>query len=139
MNDIHFHDDIIDMPHHRSLTHPHMPMGERAAQFAPFAALTGYDDAIDETARITEPRRELSEYEADRLDRALLYIKDHIKEEPAVTMTCFMPDPQKSGGSYTTIQTRVLKLTPQALICGDEGLIPLENIFSIDIASYEEI
>lgn len=97
------YDDIINLPHHVSSTHPHMPMPDRAAQFMPFRALTGYEDAVRETARITEDRAELTEDEKALLDLRLQELADRITEHPKVTLTYFQPDQKKSGGAYVTV------------------------------------
>ena len=87
------YDDIINLPHHRSKTHPHMALIDRAAQFAPFAALTGYGDAIDETARLTDGRPELSEQQLAELNERLLQIM--AKPDTVVYITYFVPDERK--------------------------------------------
>ena len=94
--------DIINLPHPESRTHPRMPRSDRAAQFAPFAALTGYDDAVAEAGRLTSSKIELDENELERLDRALAYLTEHQAAHPAVTVTYFVPDDKKSGGAYFT-------------------------------------
>lgn len=82
----------------------------RAAQFAPFAALTGYEESIAETARLTDRRIELSEYEIEELNAKLNFIQDHIKEHPKVTVTYFQPDDRKEGGTYVTVTGKVRKI-----------------------------
>ena len=99
------YDDIIDLPRPKSKHEP-MPMSDRAAQFSPFAALTGYGDAIDETARLTDRRIELSEEERAELDYKQQYLST--LDSPMVTVTYFVPDRRKSGGAYVT-HTGVLK------------------------------
>lgn len=94
--------DIIHLPHKQSSTRPHMAVADRAAQFAPFAALVGYDDAVKETARLTESRRELSDGALEQLNAKLSYIQDHLDEQPEVSITYFQPDSKKSGGAYLT-------------------------------------
>ena len=86
------YDDIINLPHHISAKHPRLSKEQRAAQFAPFAALTGYGDAIKETARITEDRIELDEEEKKKIDNKILELKNKITEKPKVTITFFVPD-----------------------------------------------
>ena len=92
------YDDIIHLPHHVSRIHPQMSMEDRAAQFSPFAALTGYDAAIVETARLTAQRVELDEYERQALNKKLQFISEHLNEHPKVSITCFVPDARKEGG-----------------------------------------
>ena len=94
------YDDIINLPHHISLKRPQMPMHDRAAQFSPFAALTGYDEAIKEEGRLTSGRIELGEYESELLDRSLRDILEHIDERPYISVIYFEPDEKKSGGTY---------------------------------------
>lgn len=96
------YDDIIDLPHHVSDTRPHMPMLDRAAQFQPFRALTGYEDAVRETARLTDQRVELTDEEKARLDAILQTLADSIGSHPQVILTYFQPDKKKAGGSYVT-------------------------------------
>ena len=90
------YDDIINLPHHRSKTHPHMPLIDRAAQFAPFAALTGYGDAIDETARLTDGRPELSDQQLAELNERLFQIM--AKPNTVVCITYFVPDEKRKAG-----------------------------------------
>ena len=96
----HPYDDIIDMPHHVSERHPQMSMYNRAAQFAPFAALTGHDAAITEAARLTDAELELSESDAEVLNRKLAFILQHIKDYILVEIEYFEPDGKKAGGSF---------------------------------------
>lgn len=109
-NDEHRYDDIIDLPHHVSRKHPQMPLLDRAAQFAPFAALTGHEAAIKETARLTEEEIELDENSKELLDFRLQQLQEHISECPEVTVTYFCPDEKKSGGSYETVTGAVKKV-----------------------------
>lgn len=102
--------EIIHLPHKQSATRPHMPVADRAAQFAPFAALVGYDDAVKETARLTESRRELSDGALEQLNAKLNYIQEHLDEQPEVTITYFQPDSKKSGGAYLTCTGIVKKV-----------------------------
>ena len=103
------YDKIINLPHHVSSTRPHMSMIDRAAQFSPFAALTGYDAAVRETARLTEQKIELDEYEKAALDQRILLLQEHLKELPEVTITHFVPDERKDGGKYVSITEAVKK------------------------------
>lgn len=105
--DEHRYDDIINLPHHVSATRPRMSMHDRAAQFSPFAALTGYDDAVEETARLTDVQSELSEDARNRLDEQLRLIADRIEEQPEIEVTYFLPDELKEGGKYVTVKRRV--------------------------------
>lgn len=89
------YDDIINLPHHVSRTHPQMTMEERAAQFSPFAALTGYDDAVTETGRLTDQWMPLSEEETEDMNQKLRFLMDHAGEQPAVSITYFIPDQKR--------------------------------------------
>ena len=107
------YDDIINLPHHVSPTCQRMTMRDRAAQFASFAALVGYDDAVAETAQLTESRPELDEQEQRALNECLAYIADHIKEQPEVRVKYFVPDEHKSGGAIIEVSGKVKKYLPQ--------------------------
>ena len=106
----HPYDDILHLPHHVSETHPQMSMLDRAAQFSPFSALTGYEAAIDETARWTDAKRELTEEEQQIISAKLHALKAHEKEAPEVRMTYFVQDLKKAGGAYETIRGRIKKI-----------------------------
>ena len=93
------YDDIIDLPHHVSKVHPQMSIWDRSAQFAPFAALTGHDAAIKETARLTDERLELSDEVIMKLNDQLNMIRDNIGTEQEISITYFVPDEKKSGGA----------------------------------------
>lgn len=126
--------DIIDLPHHVSPRHPQMSMEKRAAQFSPFAAMVGHDAAIRETARLTEKQLDLTEDEKALLDGKLQLLREHIKEQPAVTITYFQPDKKKSGGAYVTVTgfaTKIDEVT-NVLIMRDGQKIPINNILSME-------
>ncbi len=125
--DEHRYDDIINLPHHVSTKHPHMSALDRAAQFSPFAALTGHDAAIKETARLTDEHMELDEDRKEEIDRQLQEIREHLDESPEVTITYFVPDERKKGGSYVTVSGRVKKLDEY------EGRVIFEDNTSIEI------
>ena len=101
-NDPHRYDDILELPHHVSAVHPPMPLSARAAQFAPFAALTGYGAAVRETERLTDRRVDLDEGERAELEARLQRLLDADSPKPAVTLTWFVPDGRKAGGRYVT-------------------------------------
>lgn len=107
MND---YDDIINLPHHQSKNHPHMSMHDRAAQFAPFAALTGYDDAVKEARRLTDSKPELDENQFEELDQKLADLMTRIEEHPEVTITYFEPDCRKEGGAFITSVGKLKKI-----------------------------
>lgn len=105
----HPYEDIIHLPHHQSATRPHMSLYDRAAQFSPFAALTGFDGVIAETSRLTDQKIELSEYERALLDQKLSRIADELRKgnHPEITVIYFVPDPLKAGGAYEEYTGRV--------------------------------
>ena len=102
------YDEIMGLPHHVSKTRPQMPMSDRAAQFAPFAALTGYDSAIKETGRLTDERIELDEGALTALNMRYQLLMDALDEEPEVEITYFKPDERKAGGAYVTATGAVI-------------------------------
>ena len=103
------YEDIIHLPHHQSATRLHMSLYDRAAQFSPFAALTGFDGVIAETSRLTDQKIELSEYERALLDQKLSRIDDELRKgnHPEITVIYFVPDPLKAGGAYEEYTGRV--------------------------------
>ena len=121
------YDDMIDMPHHVSSVHPQMRMEERAAQFSPFAALTGYGAVIKETARQTVPRLELSENSQEEIKRQLDHLVEHIHEQPEVSITYFQADQKKEGGAYVTAAGTIKRLDDV------EGILKLEDGICIKI------
>ena len=127
------YDDIINLPHHQSKNHPHMSMHDRAAQFAPFAALTGYDDAIKEARRLTDSKPELDENQLEELDQKLADLITRIEEHPEVTITYFEPDDNKDGGEYIAYDGRLSKIdyVRKALIFEDNKTISLSDILKI--------
>lgn len=129
------YDDIINLPHHVSKTRPKMPLEQRSAQFAPFAALTGYEDEISETGRLTTNRIELNEEAKQLLDRTLQAIANKISTQPAVTITYFVPDTKKDGGRYLTTAGIIKKIDEyrQVIILEDKTEIPINNIIGMDI------
>lgn len=101
--------DIINLPHYQSKKRPHMTNYDRAAQFSPFAALTGHDEAIKETARLTDKRLELDEMTKTMLDEKFNFIMEHIYDQPEITVTYFIPDTLKDGGMYVDFIGKVKK------------------------------
>ena len=124
--------DIIDLPHHVSQKHPQMPMAERAAQFNPFAALTGYDDAVKETAHFTDEMAELTENRKEALDQKLREIVSS-EGHPAVTIEYFVPDKHKYGGRYVEITDTIEKVDPRRSVIktGDGTIIPIDSISDV--------
>ncbi len=128
------YEDIIDLPHHVSQKHPPMDMEKRAAQFMPFRALTGHEEAVAETARLTERKIDLSEEERADLDRQLKILEEHLPERPLVQVTYFLVDPLKEGGSYEEMAGRIRRIDPveKCLVFADGAKIPLEDILSLE-------
>lgn len=126
--------DIINLPHKQSAKRPHMTLLDRAAQFAPFAALTGYDDAIKETGRLTDERIEMSEEKLAVLNARYQMLVDHLGEEPEVTITYFVPDIYKSGGSYITMTGIIKKLDAyERLITMTDGTkILMDDVLTLE-------
>lgn len=135
------YDEIIHLPHHVSTTHPPMTAIDRAAQFSPFAALTGYDAAIKETARQTDERIELDEDRKDTLSNKLQIIAERMKEYPEIAITYFQPDAKKIGGAYVTVISTAKKLDKykQVIVMTDGTAIPIDEIISIDGQIFETI
>ena len=127
------YDDIIALPHPTSRRHPRMAAADRAAQFAPFAALTGYAAAVKETARETEAFMELAEDEAAALDRQLRLLEERVQNRPWVVLTCFQPDQRKAGGAYVKVRGRVKRMDAAAatITLEDGREIPVSYILEI--------
>lgn len=128
------YEDIINRPHHVSKTRPQMPMSDRAAQFAPFAALTGYESAIKETGRLTNERIELDEEALTALDRKYQLLMDVFDDAPEVTITYFQPDERKAGGKYVSATGAVKKVDDfeRRITMQDGTKIPMDDVLSID-------
>jgi hypothetical protein len=136
------YDDIIHLPHHVSKRHSQMSLYNRAAQFAPFAALTGYEEAIIETARLTAPKVDMMEDNQQLLDRKLALLSYSLREQPTVSITYFQPDKKKTGGQYLTI-TGVIKCirdSERVILMADGKRVSIDTIINIDgdIFSSEE-
>lgn len=134
MKDAHKYDDIIRLPHHVSTRHPQMSIHDRAAQFSPFAALTGHDAAIRETERLTEEWVELDEDSKEQLDERLQMIREHLAERPEITFTFFQPDERKQGGAYRTITGKVKKIDEyeHRILLEDGTALMVEHLVSIE-------
>ena len=128
------YDEIMGRPHHVSKTRPQMPMSDRAAQFAPFAALTGYDSAIKETGRLTDERIELDEEALTALDMKYQLLMDALNEAPKVTITYVQPDERKAGGKYVSAVGVVRKVDDfeRRITMQDGAKIPMDDVLSID-------
>lgn len=129
----HLYDDIINLPHPTSPKHPRMSAIDRAAQFSPFAALTGYEAAIQETARLTDRRIELDESAKTVLDEKLRLLADAIETRPEASITYFLPDAKKAGGEYVTATGRMKKIDnyERVIVMMNGKKIPLEDILDI--------
>ena len=127
------YDDIIMLPHHVSKKHPQMPLLNRAAQFSPFAALTGHDAAIQETQRLTDSFIEIGGSREIKLNEQLLLIRHNLDKRPQLKITYFQPDERKSGGSYITVCGRIKKIDEynRQIIFVDGTVLPIDHIFSI--------
>lgn len=134
------YENIINLPHHQSSTRKRMSNYDRAAQFAPFAALTGHDEAIKETARLTDDYFEMGEDRQIELTAKIQLLKDKLDEHPEITVTYFIPDEKKSGGSYAdkTGTVRIIDEYKRKLVFYDGDRIDIDrvidfkgNIFSI--------
>jgi len=133
------YDDIIHLPHHVSKTRPQMPILDPAAQFAPFAALSGYDAAIRETARLTDERLELDEHMKSVLSDKLQIIAERIDERPEISITYFVPDKKKDGGAYVSAGGTVKKIDEyERIVLMDDGtVIPIDEIISVEGRIFE--
>ena len=128
------YDDIIGLPHPTSSKHPRMPISERAAIFSPFAALSGHSAALAETARLTDQKIELDEDTKAELDRKQAILREHLTEQPEITVTWFQPDERKDGGAYVTVTGRLKKIdeTERALVLLDGTRIPLQDVVGLE-------
>lgn len=128
------YDSIIHNPHHVSKTRPQMTLLDRAAQFAPFAALTGYDDMVKETARMVDEKRDLSDEQLADLNFKTKYITEHLNDEPLVTITYFVPDDKKAGGTYITKEGKIRKFEryQKYFVFTDGTIVPLSDVWSIE-------
>ncbi|MBQ6161563.1 MAG: hypothetical protein IJM81_01435 [Prevotella sp.] len=127
------YDDIINLPHHTSDHHPRMAMIDRAAQFAPFAAVVGYDDAIAETGRYTDSRPVAGDDKLNELDRKMAAIVKTIESHPEVEITFFVADERKDGGSYQTLTAQVVKVdeTERRLYLSEGTAIYIRDIIRL--------
>ena len=133
-NDPHRYDDMLALPHHVSSTHPQMPLANRATQFAPFAALTGYGAAVNETARLTDRRMELDDEQKLLLNSKLQLIRESLRARPGVSVTFFQPDLKKAGGAYVTVTGTVKKVDEyeRRIVMANDVLIPIDEVIAID-------
>lgn len=134
------YDDIIHLPHHVSKTRRRMSAADRAAQFSPFAALTGHDAAIRETARLTDAPIFLADDGRALLDERIRLLKDHQQEHPEVTVTYFVPDERKQGGAYVTVTGNVHAVRPrlQDIVLEDGTEVDFDRIYRLECGLFRE-
>ena len=132
--DLHNYDDIIDLPHHVSPNRRRMSNTERGAQFSPFAALTGYEAAVEEAARLTDGQKELTEEMKAIIDAKIQAISEHPDAEPQVTITYFKPDERKEGGAYVRVTGAVKEIDRigKTIVLTGNTRIPMEQIREIE-------
>ena len=127
------YEDIVDLPHHVSRKHPQPTMADRAARFAPFAAITGYEEMVLEEARVTDDRIEMDESSKAALNEKLNMILEFIDEQPEVSITYFEPDKRKAGGAYVTVTGTVKRIDEyeHLVIMTDGKKINIEEIYNL--------
>ena len=133
------YDDIINLPHHVSSTRPQMSMIDRAAQFSPFAALTGYDAAIKETGRLTDEKIELDEEALSNLNMKFQILFERLDEQPDIAITYFKPDETKSGGAYLTTTDKIKKVDEyERIITTANGTkIPMDDVINLESVIFQ--
>lgn len=129
------YEDMMELPHHVSSKRPQMPMSDRAAQFSPFAALVGYDAAIKEAGRLTDERIEPEEDRLNELNMKFRLIKEHLADEPEVSLSYFEPDERKAGGRYLEISGAVKKIDDfeRSLTMKDGTKISIDDILAVEL------
>lgn len=129
------YEDILYLPHHVSSKRAAMSLADRAAQFAPFAALTGHDAVIRETARLTDAPVELTQSRREELDAQLRELAELLQSRPRVTITHYVPDERKQGGAYvrTTGPVRKIDAVAGAVVLEDGSGIGMESIIEIQV------
>lgn len=134
------YNDIIDLPHHISKKHKPLGRDSYAAQFSPFAALTGYDGIVSEAARTTDERTEMSETELDVLSAKIQFITKHIKEKPEITFTYFKKDEKKPGGSYLTKTGNIKQIddVERLLHFTDGTKLPIDDVVDMKSVIFDE-
>lgn len=135
------YDDIINLPHYESKTHPRMSMHQRAAQFSPFAAVTGHDAAVKETERLTDKQIDLDERQKVELDEKLRIISEHLIQNPEVKITYFEPDQKKDGGAYITVSGFIKKIDvyEKKIVLQDGQKIEINQIYDISSDVLEKL
>ena len=127
--------DIINLPHHQSATRAHMSLHDRAAQFAPFAALRGYDEEISETARLTDTQLTLNDEQIAAINRQLNLMIENIKSTPKAKITYFIPDERKEGGEYKTVEANIRRIdeVQKQIILASGECIEIASLYSIEM------
>jgi hypothetical protein len=135
------YDDILQQPYPIPLRRPRMSSADRAAQFSPFAALTGHEAAIRETARVTEAREELEEDEIQALNERLQWLQEHLNQRVTVQITYFVPDEAKAGGSYVTVSGVVRKIDgyEKILLLENGTRVPLEQLRELESSLFDTL
>lgn len=135
MKETDYYNDIIDLPHHVSANRPHMSVYDRAAQFSPFAALKGYDDEIDEAARLTDSKIEPDGARAEELNEKLLLLAEQASEHPRIKVTYFVADGKKSGGAYLTKEDALAKfdVCNRKLLLESGTIVSFEDLWNIEL------
>lgn len=133
------YDDIMDLPHHVSSRHPQMPLSDRAAQFSPFAALTGHEEAIHEAGRLTEDFIEPGEDRKEQINEQFRILKENQARRPEVEVTYFRPDERKDGGAYVTVRGQVKRIDAyrHQILLVDGAVLSMERIYAIDGEIFE--
>ena len=132
--DIHNYDDIINMPRHISSKHPQMKIIDRTAQFAPFAALTGHKESINEASRITDSKKELDENQKEILNNKLNYILLNLDKLLEIKITYFQADLKKSGGKYVTVLASIKKIDEynKVLVLNNGKKIKIDDLYWLE-------
>ena len=131
------YDDIINLPHHQSKNRKHMSNYDRAAQFSPFAALKGYDDEIDEAARLTDEKWDIDGERVTDINEKLLLLKEITKQRPLIKIVYFKKDEKKAGGAYLTTQAHLKKLSEyeRKLVLDNNLTISFDDVYSIELVN----
>lgn len=135
------YDDIINLPHHVSSTRPQMSMIDRAAQFSPFAALTGYDAAIKETGRLTDEKIELDDEALNNLNMKFQILFERLDEQPDIAITYFKPDETKSGGAYLTTTDKIKKVDEyeRVITTANGTKIPMDDVINLESEIFQDL
>lgn len=135
------YDDIINLPHHVSSTRPRMSAIDRATQFSPFAALTGYDVSIKESARLTGERLELDDSQKEDIGDKLRFVTEQLDADTEIRITYFLPDTRKAGGEYVTVSGAVKKIDEyeRMIIMSDGKQIPIDEVIDVDCDAFGEL